>query len=451
MASSDQSLVKIDEEEFSLLTIPSENCALVLKQKEQMLGSIDLAVLVDDLGRVGNFVRIAYNGVTGHVQLQKKIRRIGYDVTKLCDKSAVTVSKFKHASTSILADLQGTYEFLLDQLEDIALETLTSITEVAKGMATAAEELSKEFDEQSKKVEGALEDTMTAKGEEEKNKKEIEIKKRELEKSKERSEAELKDREEQYKDAEKRFQEAKRKQEEAEKSAKSTLKSLANALVNTVVTPGTLGIVRDVKIFETETDMKIAAEYSKEGEQHRLEMKEQRDARRKALGDIAEFAKSIENCTADSNLADAAINALHHAMAGLKKLSALMLKVALFWKQMQMHCEDLAGPKMRRMVEAAMKKPVEDRMKVWTNIAFKKQAVIYYSKWVALDGVCGIYMDRIKETQKTLYQYLEENPTNEQARKNVRQLAIAFRKDLEDAQKEIDKQSEAAAKKQQNV
>ena len=96
------------------------------------------------------------------------------------------------------------------------------------------------------------------------------------------------------------------------------------------------------------------------------------------------------------------------------------------------------------MVEAAMKKPEEDRMKVWTNVGFKKQAIIYYSKWVALDGVCGIYMERIKETQKTLYQYLEENPTNEQARKNVRQLAIAFRKDLEDAQKEIDEQDKAA-------
>jgi hypothetical protein len=444
MASGDSSLVKINEVEYSMVVIPPQDCALVLKEKEDMLGSIDLAVLVDDLGRVGNFVRIAYNGVAGHVELQKKIRRIGYDVTKLCDKSAVTVSKFKHASTSILADLQGTYQFLLDHLEDIALETLTSIMEVAKGMAAAAEELSYEFDEQSKKVEGALEDTMTAKGEEEKNKKEIEKMKRELETSKKRSEVEVKDREEDYKKAEEKFQEAKRKQEEAEKSAKNILKSLANSIVNAAVAPATMGMVRDIKIFETETDMKIAAEYSKEGEQHRLDMQKQRDARRTALSDIAEFAKSIENCASDSNLATAAINALHHAMSGLKKLSALMLKVALFWKQMQMHCESLAGPKMKRMVEAAMKKSEEDRMKVWTNIAFKKQAVIYYSKWVALDGVCGIYMERIKETQKTLYQYLEENPNNEQAKANVRQLAVDFRKDLEHAQKEIDEQDKAA-------
>ena len=57
-----------------------------------MLGSIDLDVLVDDLRHVGDFVRIAYNGVAGYTDLQIKIRRIGYDVTKLCDKLAVTVS-----------------------------------------------------------------------------------------------------------------------------------------------------------------------------------------------------------------------------------------------------------------------------------------------------------------------------------------------------------------------
>ena len=130
------------------------------------------------------------------------------------------------------------------------------------------------------------------------------------------SEVEVRDREEDYKKAEERFQEAKRKQEEAEKSAKNILKNLANAIVNAAIAPATMGMVRDIKIFETETDMKITAGYSKEGEQHLLDMQKQRDSRRKALSDIAEFAKSIENCASDSNLATAAIDALHHACNG---------------------------------------------------------------------------------------------------------------------------------------
>ena len=97
--------ITIDSEEFSIVEVPSSATAVVRKQREHLLGSIDLPVLVEDLGRVGNFVRLAYNGTAGHTELQIKIREIGYDVTTLCDKSAVTASKFKQASSSILDDL----------------------------------------------------------------------------------------------------------------------------------------------------------------------------------------------------------------------------------------------------------------------------------------------------------------------------------------------------------
>ena len=436
-------LVKIGDEQFSLLEIPSSKAMIVKKERDTMLGSIDLAVLVDDLGRVGNFVRIAYNGVAGYTDLQIKIRRIGYDVTKLCDKSAVTVSMFKRASTSILADLQGTYQFLLDQLEDMALETLAAVNDVAKDMAGAAEQLSKEFDEQSKKVELALEDTMNTKGREEESKKETEKRRRELEISKEKSEKEVKEREKELEECEKRYLEAQRKQESAESSARNPFKQMANAIFSAATAPFTRG-QGGARLFDTDSDMKVAENYRKEADSYYKDMKEQRDVRRKALGDIAEFAKSIENCISDKELAEAAIGALQNAMGGLKKLSALLLKVSLFWKQMQLHCETLAKDKMKRMVEAAMRKPEAERIKVWTNTGFKKQAVQYYSQWVALDDVCSIYMNKIKETQRTLYAYLEENPTTEEARRNVRQLAIAFRKDLEEAQKEIDKQNKDA-------
>ena len=104
----DKAIVKIGDESFSIVEVPSSTTVIVSKQKERLLGSIDLPALVTDLGRVGNFVRIAYNGVAGFTDLQIQIREIGVDVTKLCDKSAVTVSKFKQASGSILGDLQGT-------------------------------------------------------------------------------------------------------------------------------------------------------------------------------------------------------------------------------------------------------------------------------------------------------------------------------------------------------
>ena len=93
----EMAFVKIDAEEFSIIERPSSATTLVAKQRDHVLGSINLPVLVEDLVRVGNFVRIAYNGVVGSTELQIQIREIGYDVTKLCNWSATTVSKFKHA------------------------------------------------------------------------------------------------------------------------------------------------------------------------------------------------------------------------------------------------------------------------------------------------------------------------------------------------------------------
>ena len=251
----DKAIVEIGDESFSIVEVPSSTTAIVSKQKERLLGSIDLPALVTDLGRVGNFVRIAYNSVAGYTDLQIQICEIGVDVTKLCDKSAVTVLKFKQASGSILGDLQGTYQFLLDGLEDVALETLHAVTDVAKDMAAAADQLHQDFD---------------------------------------------------------------------------------------------------------------------------------------------------ENCKDDSELAEVAINALHSAMGGLQKFLAIMMKAALFWKQMQVHCEQLAKDKMQRMITSVMKKSEEQRLKVWTSNGFKTQAINHYAQWVALDNVCTIYMGRIQETENNL-------------------------------------------------
>jgi len=425
--------VRIGSEEFSIVEVPSSGTAVVRKQREHLLGSIDLPALVEDLGRVGNFVRLAYNGTAGHTELQIQIREIGYDVTKLCDKSAVTVSKFKQASGSILDDLQGTYQFLLDGLEDIALETLASVSEVAKGMATAAEELHKDFADESLKVEGVLKDTMSEKGHEVRKKKEIEERERKFEADRIRAEKQREASEQEYAECEKRYREAEEKQEKAQASAANPFKAIANAFV------APLGL----RAYDTEGDKERAKEYRDEKLKHLDDMKQQREQRRAALEEIAVFAKHIIDCREDADLADSAIDALHKAMGGLQKLSALMLKVALFWKQMQMHCETLARDKMQKMIIRAMKRPEKERLRVWTATGFKTQAITYYAQWVALDDVCAIYMAKIKETQKTLYSYLTENPTLSESRANVRQLAIQFSEDLKRAHSEIDEKNAA--------
>ena len=326
-----------------------------------------------------------------------------------------------------------TYQFLLVGLEDIALETLASVSVVAKGMATAGEELHKDFADESLKVEGVLKDTMKEKGEEGRKKKEIEEKERKFEADRIRAEKQREASEQEYAECEKRYREAEEKQEKAQASAGNPFKALVNAFV------APLGI----RAYDTEGDKERAKEYQEEKLKHLDDMKQQREQRRAALEEIAVFAKHIIDCREDADLADAAIDALHKAMGGLQKLSALMLKVALFWKQMQMHCETLARDKMQKMIMRAMKRPEKERLRVWTAKSFKTQAIKYYAQWVALDDVCAIYMAKIKETQKTLYSYLTENPTLNEARANVRQIIIQFSDDLRRAHSEIDEKNAA--------
>ena len=124
--------VTIDKEEFNLVSIPNAGSKLVQTAKEHLLGSLDLHSLVEDLGKLGNFIRVAYNGVAGHTEIQIKVQRVGYKITKLADKSAVTVHKFKGASQSVLEELKGTYQYLLEGLEEMALETFSQLTALPK-------------------------------------------------------------------------------------------------------------------------------------------------------------------------------------------------------------------------------------------------------------------------------------------------------------------------------
>ena len=171
---------------------------------------------------------------------------------------------------------------------------------------------------------------------------------------------------------------------------------------------------------------------------------EEREKRHAALQKFTDFAAKITQCESEENMADTAVDALHEAMRGLKQLSAIMMKAALFWKQMQQHCQSLAESEMQNQVERALKLPEARRLKVWTSKGFKIKAVEFYAGWVALHGVCTKYIDQIKLTQRDLYEYLKENPTYAESRKLLPQLAREFAADLKAAQQDIADQSTAA-------
>ena len=295
---------------YSLDTMPGVDTPLVIREQACLLGAIDLEALVDDLGRLGKCIGIAYYGVNGIEELQIDIHRTCYDVIKLCDKSAVAVKNFKNVSTASLSSLKATYEFLMNSFEELAIVTLNHVKDEVMQMGNTAEELRKEFDNQAEKLMTILE-----------------------------------------------------------------------------------------KTFEN------AAKY--------------------------EITRTLGG--------------------SLKTLSAIMMQAGLFWYQLQEHCEHLAKGEMKEMIEKALKYDEDRRLKFWNSKGFKSKAIQYYAGWVALDHVCGIYMERIMLTQRELYTYIQEALRPEEAREKVKELAKNFGKDLETQQKAIADRKEEQLKEMEEL
>ena len=451
------SQVVINDETFDLVTIPDAKSKMVLDVKDLLLGSLDHQSLVDDLGKLGNFIRVAYNGVAGNTEVQIKVQRVGYKITKLADKSAVTVHQFKGASQSVLQELKGTYQYLLDGLEEMALETLSMLSEVAAAMAKAADELHSDFEKATDDVIDALENTQKAKGAEEEEKKTREKERQEFETRVKQAGQRQKNALEAEAKAQALYDQAQAREDKAMDKQDNVFSVISSALT------GTISAAKEAVTgnFEkaAEEMKKIGLGYieamrmaNQEKMKHLDELQKEREVRQKAIIECIEFAEKIRRCQDDNALAEAAIEALHGSIGALKSLSAIMMKAAVFWQQMQSHCESIAKGEMQKLVQKALDKyDDEKRLKFWTSTGFKKSAVQYYSKWVALDDVCGVYMLQIRDTRQDLYNYLEENPTIEQAKKNVRQLATEFAKDLKQAQEKLAEDQQKALEEKKSL
>ena len=426
--------IEIEGEIYALDKIPPENSSVVKVETEKLLGAIDLRALVSDLGRVGGFIRIAYNGVGAagyeHTKEQIEIQQLGYDITKLCDKSALTVAKFKKASSSIVTDLQCTYGYLLDNLEEMALETLSSVSKLAGEMEKAALELHHDFVAEEKKVVATLENTQNAKMIQASKVEEEKKKRIKLEEDIKLEQELIKDHQEKEIEAEARRRDLEQQEDKViSEIGTPNLKSLLNAFTTKCI---------GIKIFR-EDDSETKATKLRQNRLDALDAaKAIREKRQEALANMSAFTTKIRQCSNDEEMAECAVEALHEAIGALKHLSAVMMQAAMFWKQMQDHCHSLSDSEMKSQVETAIKYPEAKRLKVWTSNSFKRKAIQFYSGWVALNGVCTVYMEQIKDTQRDLYNYITENPTYEESKRILPDMAEKFMLALKRDQKALE-------------
>lgn len=439
-------VVIIDGNSYSMDVEPAANSSLVLAEKETLLGSLDLKSLVQDLGRVGGFIRVAYNavGAGGHQfqDLQIEVQRLGYDITKLCDKSAVTIAHFRASTKTVLDELKATYQFLLEGLEDMAVDTLATLSTLAEKMAVAASELQKEFENEEKKVVAVLEHTQQRKGAASAQLVKIEEDRRNYEGERKAQEERMKE----YARLEEEAKAERIKYERKEDKELSSVGSFLNRFGNALTSMAGLG-----NLFDTDEVITGRANRWAQKSLQKLEIeKEQRRLRFEALQKMAGFASKLENLGVEEDSTKVAIEALHEASGAMKRLSLIMWQASLFWYRLQQHCLSLSDPTIQKRIEKFAKSDLERRQKFWKSTGFKQQMVHFYAKWVALFSVSGEYLEQIKHTQKDLYQYITENPTYQQSRDNLKALAATFLEDVRSAQDQL-KEKEASAERERKA
>ena len=441
--SSDMVEVEIDSEVFhySIMTNPPVDSAVVQAEKETLRGALDLESFVKDLGRVGKYIRVAYNGIAAagprFQGLQTEVQKLGFDISKLCDKSAVTIASFKTTTTAVLFELKAAYQFLLKNREVIALDSFSDIAELAGKMATAAEKLQREFESQDSKVLATLDQTQRMGAEEE-------IRILDLREQQEKTKVNVKIQEDLAKEHGKLEEAARaerRRYERKEDKAMSSKSGFLGRLGNVVTSYFGLGNLFD--------DGSSAAQKANRWRQKSIEKleneKEQRKLKQDALRLMAELVHDIKAMGNERDLADVAVKALHKASGSMKQLIHLLRQAALFWNQLKQHCQGLSDDKLQNKIKKFVTEfSEEERKEYWTSNEFKQRMFFYISKWVALHSVSSDYLDYIKLTQQDLYKYILENPTREESRRNLRALAENFEDDLASAQEEIEKRNAKA-------
>ena len=427
-------LVQYEGETLSVLEKPPRECKAVVAAKKQALGVFDLNDFLDKLVMVGKFIRIAYNGVAGDSNLQIVMRELGYEIAELCDESGLAIGQFRITADSVLTDLTVAYQFLLDDMEEMAVTSLENIGQSAKSMVETTEKLVQRFEDEKNKVKQVYRDTAIKKGAKENDLKELE---EEEKKWQAESDQREKERELAVKEEEKLHKEI----ESAYKDEMKATEQLAPNAADVVLGIVSLGVVPIVRQHYAASIMKNIHSRLERLQKHK---KEEVERQRAALNDIAQFAKKIIDCSdKEMNVKEQAIPALHAAVGALNILVTIMQSAATFWRTIQTQCEEMAKGKMKNLMETAKKyEDPSKRMKAYQSSGVKQRAMKAYVEWEAIEGICDDCVSKVKISREELYKYLRENPTIEESKKRIALLSREFQEDIAKADKELMKKME---------
>ena len=425
-----------ETENHSLLLAPDPLSKLVLAYEGSLTGSLDLEKLVEYIGHVGKFIKIAYNGVNAagprFTDIQIKVQSLGYDITELCNNSSVTIDSFQGTAETVSSRLQSVYQFLLHGYNDAALKSVTSLGKMAEKMAKLASELEVKFEEQADKVKCTLDETMKQRGEDEiiKRKERIEYERKLQEELAERH----------YQLAEEARQEKLKYEEKENKEIDGDHQVSGVLRVFAAVLPFASESIDDaLKKEKRESDERAKSYRDKAKEKAEIE-EQKRQSHLEALQKMSEIAISIQELKNHGDIPEFAIQSLHEAAGALRHLSTIMLEASKFWKHIQNHCESMSDSYLAELIEEAKGMNVEEKKVYWRSAGFIKLAVDYHARWITLHDVCKTYQKQIDLTHADLYECITNNPDYMESKELLSALSEEFIAIISDAKEKMEQE-----------
>ena len=420
---------------YSLFERPPVSSKIVQAAREKIVIHLDIHAVSEQLNQVGNFIRIAYNGLAMHSSLQGKVTNLAIRVTKLGDESALTITEFQLASERVLRALESTYWYIYNDDEDVARDIFTSVSSVASDMARKAMELRGMYEQEVTNVQDILEATYNTKEYEESKRKNLTQMMSEFETRIKRSETTRQEGLAAFKNYESLFYEARKREYDAIDDQTDPWKKIANAFTS---------VFTDKQVYDFQAFKDAEETFRQEKFKYLDEMEKYRKIKDEALVELQEFTHRLQTSDDDTKLADITIDALQNTLGGLKLVAIVMLDAAKYWKSFQSHLNDMqkSGTILAVEFDSLMRKDITKRRQLWRSPPFKRKALELYSHWVALGSVCYESMKGLKQTQQILRDVIKENPTRKEALANIRKLAKDFEGEIVQARRLLESASQ---------
>lgn len=386
-ASVESDLICISGELFSLCSAPAPTSELVRRAKNDILCN----VIPDDFGKdiesVATLMAVAFDASIALEQtnVTVAVQDIGYNLTTTTEKAHLTMFRFGVSAAAAVEDLESIFAELYQPggVDSVALTMLEGVQSTACEMSTKCTGMSERFQDLACATKLALETTQEA----------IAIRMSEF--IQHRNEAASTEgvfgqASESHKTLTRSVVEVNEMLDEAKTRERwvhrrSSWVAFMND-ISRMIQPlfGTEASMREA-VAKNSRDAKLASRSVNLIATDRLTALERRAD---ALADMVHLVQKIRNLRTQADFAAILIEALYAASGALKRLSTQMLKTGTLWSQMQVQAARLGNPdELGHLVRTAcISYPEHDerRSTFWRSTAFKRRAVVYVARWVAL-------------------------------------------------------------------